>query len=89
MHATAPVANVLRAIIGELQALDGASGVPDPPAPVEDRLLTAQEVAVRVHTNAKWVYRAAAAGRLPFARHLSPGVLRFSDVGLRQWLARR
>ena len=89
MQATAPIAAVLHAVLEELRALDSAGGALDPAPAAPDRLLTAQEAAALLRTSPKWVYRAAAAGRLPFARHLSPGVLRFSELGLMKWLERR
>jgi len=86
MQATAPVAAVLRAVIGELAALDGAAP-PDPaPAPAADRLLTAAEAARLLHTSPKWLYRH---GTLPFVRRLGPHLVRFDEGALRKWLARR
>ena len=85
--ASAPLARVYELVVSELAALDGAAPHPAPAAP--DRLLTAPEAAALLQTSVKWVYRTAAAGRLPFARHLSPHVLRFSQRGLEMWLARR
>jgi len=90
--ATAPVGAVLRAIIGELQALDGTASLGshgDKLAAVDgrpDQLLTAQQVAARLAISVKVVYRRA--GRWPFTRRLSPGILRFSERGLQQWLER-
>src|SRR5436853_492222 len=82
--AAAPVAAVLRQLIGELQALDGAPASPTLSRRPEgvgepDRLLTAPEVAARLQVSVKLVYRTAA--RWPFTRRLSPGVLRFSERG--------
>ena len=51
-----------------------------------DRLLTAQEVAVAFGCSVAWVYRQAP--RWPFTRKLSHKVLRFSEAGLREWLAK-
>ena len=84
-------ADLLASCADELAALDGTSGAPDPvpAAPSSDRMLTAQEVAVRLNASPKWVYRAAAAGRLPFTRRLSRGILRFSALGLTKWIERR
>jgi len=55
-------------------------------AGVEDRLLTAQDVAAVFGCSVAWVYRQAP--RWPFTRKLSHKVLRFSEVGLREWLAK-
>jgi predicted DNA-binding transcriptional regulator AlpA len=70
----------------ELAALD--SGTPrseglSPP----DELLTAQQAAVRTKMSRRWLYRQAAAGRLPFARRLSVRSVRFSAAGIELWLA--
>lgn len=48
-------------------------------------LLTVEEVSRILKVSVRWVYRHAKA--LPFARKLSPKVLRFSRVGLARWLA--
>lgn len=53
----------------------------------DERLLTAAEVARQFNRSTKWVYRHAA--RWPFTRRLSANTLRFSRIGLEQWLARR
>ena len=50
-----------------------------------DRLLTAQEAASLLGVTPQWLYRRYRS--LPFARRLSRKVLRFSELGLRQWLA--
>jgi len=55
--------------------------------PEKDRLLTPKEAAEILGQNTKWLYRHAA--RLPFARRLSRKSLRFSEKGLRRWLATR
>lgn len=64
------------------------------PAPVvpasradADRLLLPREAAERLGVTVRWLYDHAA--RLPFARRLSRKVLRFSEVGLGNWLARK
>lgn len=53
----------------------------------EDRLLTAEEVAEVLRCSVAQVYRQSS--RWPFARKLSHRTLRFSEVGLRAWLARQ
>lgn len=68
-----------------LLAVLGNEGT-SPEGPPPDRLLTAQEVAARLGTSAKYVYAHATA--YPFARHLSTKALRFSEQGLARWLAR-
>lgn len=51
----------------------------------EDRLLTPEEAATFLGTTPRWLYRHAR--RLPFTRRLSRKALRFSEAGLRRWLA--
>jgi excisionase family DNA binding protein len=90
------------ALIGEAEALRAAlwarlhvGTVQVAPAPTHaanggpDRLLKAQEAADRLGVDKRWVYRQAKAGRLPFARKLSGGTLRFSERGLEKWKERR
>ncbi len=52
-----------------------------------DRLLTAEQAAPLMNVTVKWIYRHHR--QLPFTRRLSRKVLRFSEVGLRRWLAQR
>ena len=65
---------------------------PDPkPEPEADRLLTPAEVAERFGRSVDWVYRKA--GRDPawraFTRREGRKTLRFSEAGLRRYLAAR
>jgi predicted DNA-binding transcriptional regulator AlpA len=53
----------------------------------EDRLLTAEEAAKVLSTSADWVYRNSQ--RLPFTRKLGHKMLRFSAVGIQQYLKTR
>jgi predicted DNA-binding transcriptional regulator AlpA len=82
MHAQAPIAEVLRVALSELEAADGASG-----PPVADRLLTAEEAAQRLGVTVRWLYDHAR--DLTFAKRLSRKCLRFSEAGLRRYLERR
>ena len=50
-----------------------------------DRLLTANETASILDVKTRWLYRHAA--NLPFTRRISRKNLRFSEAGLRRWLA--
>jgi hypothetical protein len=54
-----------------------------------DRLLTAEEAAAILgqagHKGVRWMYRHAA--KLPFTRRISRKNLRFSESGLRLWIA--
>jgi predicted DNA-binding transcriptional regulator AlpA len=59
-----------------------------PAAPAEpDRLLTAEEAAPVMGVKPRWLYRHAR--QLPFARRLSRKALRFSEIGLRRYIATR
>ena len=51
----------------------------------KDTLLTAAQTAALIGVNIRWLYRHAA--KLPFARRISRNNLRFSEAGLRRWLA--
>jgi predicted DNA-binding transcriptional regulator AlpA len=55
--------------------------------PEAERLLTPPEAAALLAVTVTWLYRHA--GRLPFTRRLSRKALRFSEPGLRRWLAAR
>ncbi|PYJ66216.1 MAG: hypothetical protein DME76_17365 [Verrucomicrobia bacterium] len=50
-----------------------------------DTLLTVDEAAALLHVDPRWLYRHAA--KLPFTRRISRKNLRFSEAGLRRWLA--
>jgi excisionase family DNA binding protein len=89
-------------LIGEAEALRAAlwarlqAGVVQvAPAPTHDanggpdRLLKAQEAADRLGVDVRWIYRQSKAGKLPFARKLSGGTLRFSERGIEKWKERR
>jgi hypothetical protein len=52
---------------------------------VADRLLTAEEVAATLEVTKRWVQRRAR--RLPFARRISDHAIRYSEAGLKRWLA--
>ena len=52
-----------------------------------DRLLTAEEAGPLMGVNRRWLYRHAKG--LPFTKRLSRKALRFSEKGLRRWLAAR
>jgi predicted DNA-binding transcriptional regulator AlpA len=53
----------------------------------EDRLLTADEAASLLRVTPRWLYRRSS--RLPFTRRLSRKALRFSETGIRRWMAAR
>ena len=59
------------------------------PAPAwsEGDLMTVDEAAAMLRVSKRWLYRHAPT--LPFARKLSPKVLRFSRAGIIRWLAVR
>jgi predicted DNA-binding transcriptional regulator AlpA len=82
-----------RRLMTDLEAVVG-KGPPVPPAPAlaapspawgEDDLLTVDEAAARLRVSPRWLYRHAK--DMPFARKLSPKVLRFSRSGITRWLA--
>jgi predicted DNA-binding transcriptional regulator AlpA len=52
-----------------------------------ERLLTAEEVAHALGVTKRWVQRRAR--RLPFSRQLSDRAIRYSEAGLRRWMANR
>ncbi len=59
----------------------------DPERPNEDRMLNVQETATLLGVSPRWLYRNSK--RLPFARPISPKILRFSRNGAVKWLAVR
>ncbi len=63
--------------------------VPRPPVSSgdADQLLTVDDASRILEVTPKWLYRHA--DRLPFTRRLSRKALRFSEAGLRKWLATR
>jgi predicted DNA-binding transcriptional regulator AlpA len=73
------------ALASRLVLSSGGAGNGRPEASAADRSLTPQEAATRLGVTLAWLYRHHT--RLPFARKLSPKCLRFSEAGLRKWLA--
>lgn len=68
------------------RALGSSAKAPDASSP-DDRLLTVEEAAQIARVSKRWLY--ARASNLPFTRKLSHKVVRFSEAGLRKWLATR
>jgi predicted DNA-binding transcriptional regulator AlpA len=71
---------------GELRPL----AAPTPsvrPEESSDRLLTPQEAAQMLGVTRTWLYRRS--HKLPFTRRLSRKILRFSEAGIRRYLATR
>ena len=68
---------------------EGAPAVEPVRTPVDqgDRLLTVEEVATRLGVDEQWVYRHAA--EWDFTRRLGRRTLRFSEAGLRDYLAKK
>lgn len=58
-----------------------------PEASVSDRLLTPEQAVGILGVTVRWLYRHA--DQLPFTRRLSRKTLRFSEVGIRKYLATR
>ena len=50
-----------------------------------DTLLTAKETAMLMNVTPRWLYRHAA--KLPFTRRINRKTLRFSEAGIRRWVA--
>ncbi len=89
VHATAPVAEVLAAVLEDLRVVvDGAAdGNGRSPKESTDWLLTATEVAERLGVSRRYVYEHAA--EFPFTRRLGTRAVRFSERGLTRWQARQ
>jgi predicted DNA-binding transcriptional regulator AlpA len=67
----------------------GSSGSPATGADTSDRLLTAEELAVRLKISVWSVYRnVRRPDAYPFKKNLPGGRYRFSEKGLEKWLAR-
>lgn len=64
-----------------------AAARPEQRGPDEDWMLDVDETATLLGVSRRWVYRNAK--RLPFARPISPKILRFSRNGAVKWLASR
>jgi predicted DNA-binding transcriptional regulator AlpA len=64
-----------------------AAGHQRSPDREQDKLLTAEEAAGIAGVKPSWLIRHAQ--KLPFARKLSHKVVRYSEAGLRKWLATR
>lgn len=77
----------LAALLPKLVARAAAQpGAKAPDREPGDRLLVPAEAARRLGVNVDWLYRRWRS--LPFARKLSPKVLRFSEAGLSRYLAK-
>ena len=82
------VAATLSAVQGLLTSrLLTAAAAPALHHEAAERLLTAEEVAHALGVTKRWVQRRAC--RLPFARRLSDHAIRYSDAGLKRWMANR
>jgi hypothetical protein len=53
----------------------------------QDNLLNSEQAAAIIGVSSRWLFRHAA--KLPFTRRISRKNLRFSEAGLRRWLAAR
>ncbi len=73
------------ALASRLVLNSGGAGNGQPEVSAADCSLTPQEAATRLGVTLAWLYRHHT--RLPFAMKLSPKCLRFSEAGLRKWLA--
>ena len=86
MRATAPVADTLRWLLGELGTLNGTNGHPRPDTSRLDVLLTPAQVAERLRVSLRFVY---AHRELLGGRALSKRALRFPETAITRYLARR
>ena len=68
-----------------IRMLNSKPKVGQAPVPVADKMLTAQEAALILGTKPNFLYKNSKS--LPFARKLSRKCLRFSELGLRKWMA--
>jgi len=82
--ASAPLAVTLRAVLAELDAVDGMPVTP----PVPDRLLTLDEAAERLRVPKRWLTEHRR--ELPFVKKLvQGGTVRVSERELARWMATR
>jgi excisionase family DNA binding protein len=79
--ASAPLAATLDAIDNGLEQVDGV-----PTLPVQDQYLTAKEAATALRITTKVLHEMARAGKLPFAKRISPRKWRFSKDGLDRYM---
>lgn len=77
----------IEAALAQIPFLEASLRDPAPPSPEPDRLLTAQQAGEIANVHPRWFYRHAK--QYSFSRRLSRKVLRFSETGLRHWLATR
>jgi hypothetical protein len=80
------LAGVQTALAAHMAAAQAQRERPCGRAP-EDRLLAPEETAELLGVKVRWLYRHA--GKLPFTVRLSRKVLRFSEVGVRRFMAKR
>ena len=83
MHATAPVADILKVVHEELGHL--SNGRPPQRTQEGEKLLNANQVAEVMGVKPRWVYEHA--DSLPFMRRIGSRSLRFSSRGLEKYLA--
>ncbi len=80
MNATAPVADVLRVVLGELETVNGVPNAALPP----DRLLCLEKASEQLGVTVRWLRET----RPPYVVELSPRMLRVSQRKLDDWLRR-
>jgi predicted DNA-binding transcriptional regulator AlpA len=73
----------IRQIVREEITTAIQSGAPN--VTQQDTLLTSEQAAQLMGVSPRWLHRHA--GKLPFTRRIGRKNLRFSDAGLRRWLA--
>jgi predicted DNA-binding transcriptional regulator AlpA len=79
------IAGLETALAARLMVGGPSTRTEDRPVVEDDRLLTAAEAGALLRVTPRWLYRRA--GRLPFARRLSRKAVRFSEAGIRRWMA--
>ena len=78
MNTTAPVADVLRVVLRELETVNG---VPDAP-PSPDRLVSLEDASEQIGVTVRWLRE----NRPPYVVELSPKALRVSQRKLDNWV---
>jgi len=87
LHATAPLADTLRWVLGQLDASNGSAANGNGHKGESVQLVTVQEAAERLNVPPRWIYRHA--DSLPFVRRLGPKTMRCEVDGMAKWAAKR
>lgn len=79
------IASIQAILLSRLAVSSNGAKTQGPPA--DDRFLTAEEAAPIMNVTPRWMYRKARS--LPFTRRINRKTLRFSEQGLRRYMASR